>query len=68
MAPKNSPEDEEMKLFYMPFSGKWRPALEPGQLDEGDFRTLTNMRYTTAPGIRSVKGMSKINTTALATA
>lgn len=58
--------DEKMNLFQMPLSGNWRPALEPGQLEEGDFRVLTNMRYTLAPGIKSVKGMSKVNTTALA--
>jgi hypothetical protein len=56
---------EPLKLFQMPLSGRWRPSLEAGQLEEGDFRVLTNMRYTQAPGIKAIKGMSKINTSAL---
>jgi len=63
--PAKKDATDELKLFQMPFSGRWRPVLEPGQLEEGDFRVLTNMRYTKAPGIKAIKGMSKINATAL---
>lgn len=55
----------EFKRFQIPFSGKWKPAYADTHLGEGDFKVLANMRYTDTPGIKSVLGMSKINTTSL---
>lgn len=57
--------DRPLKLFQVPLSGKWRPKIDGTQMGEGDFQTLTNMRYTDAPGIRSISGMTKINTAAV---
>jgi hypothetical protein len=64
--PKSSGELQVEKPFQITFSGKWKPAFSGTQLPDGDFQTLTNMRYTDAPGIKSVLGISKINTTAYA--
>ena len=50
--------------FEIPFTGHWKPAFSGVQLAKGDFRTLTNMRYSNK-AIVAVKGMSKINTTVL---
>lgn len=63
--PKKITAGEDSKPFQIPMSGKWRPKPNANQLKEGDFRTLTNMRYTMAPGIKSILGMSKINGTAI---
>jgi len=52
--------------FAIPFTGAWKPSRLGPQMQDGDFRTLTNFRYT-QKGIRSVKGMSKINSTTLVT-
>ena len=57
--------DEEFEVFQFAFNGKWKPAYPGEALEEGDLQTLTNMRYTAAPGIKSIMGMSKINTTAV---
>ena len=53
------------KPFVIPMTGKWKPVFDGTQLAEGDFRTLTNMRYNDTPGIKQVCGMSKINSTAI---
>lgn len=60
-------KDQELKPFQIAFTGKWKPALDGTQLGENDFQTLTNMRYIDAPGVKSIQGMTKINTTALTT-
>jgi len=48
----------------MAFNGTWKPGEDAAMLKEGDFKTLTNMRYTDV-GIKSVYGTSKINSTQL---
>lgn len=53
----------EKKPFSIPLTGAWKPVFLGVQLGEGDFQALTNMRYTDTPGITSILGMSKINTT-----
>ena len=58
-------EDKPLKPVPLGLTGKWRPAHDGTQLADGDFQTLTNMRYTDAPGIKSISGMTKINTTPL---
>ncbi len=55
--------DEEFESFQFAFSGKWKPAYPGEALTEGDLQILTNMRYTEAPGVKSIMGMSPINTT-----
>jgi len=57
---------EKSTKFEIPLTGRWRPAFPGVALAAGDFRILTNMRYS-EKAIVAVKGMSKINTTALAT-
>lgn len=57
--------DKEFKPFQFSFNGKWKPSYPSEALAEGDFQVLTNMRYTDAPGIKSIMGMSKINSTAV---
>lgn len=52
------------KKFDFPMSGRWKPVVTGVQLASGDFRVLTNMRYTDK-SIQAVKGMSKINTVAV---
>lgn len=56
----------EDEVFTIPMTGAWKPRASGMQMGAGDFRTLTNMRYT-QKGIRGVKGMSKVNTTLLVT-
>lgn len=51
---------EELKAKVIPLTGKWRPALDGTQLEEGDFQTLQNMRYADV-GIQSIHGHSIIN-------
>ena len=58
--------DESRKQFQVAYTGKWRPSIDGAMMAEGDMQTLTNMRYTDS-GIKSISGMSKINTTALTT-
>lgn len=41
-------------------TGRLVTAIDPTQLGKGDFQLLSNMRYTDR-GIRSVKGMTKVN-------
>lgn len=53
--------DAQLKPYQMPLSGRLRTSIPPGQLEEGDFRQLINMRYTRAPGIKAIKGMSKVS-------
>lgn len=53
---------EEVKQFQVPFSGSWKPIAPGCAMGEGDFTVLTNMRYTEAPGIKSIFGMSKFGT------
>ncbi|HLE87592.1 MAG TPA: LamG domain-containing protein [Candidatus Brocadiaceae bacterium] len=57
--------DKERNPVPIPLTGRWRTSVDGTQLSEGDFQVLTNMRYTNA-GIRSVSGMTKINTTVTA--
>lgn len=52
--------DKELTPVPIPLTGRWRTSVDGTQLSEGDFQVLTNMRYTNA-GIRSVSGMTKIN-------
>lgn len=54
--------DKENTPVPIPLTGRWRTSVDGTQLSEGDFQTLSNMRYTNA-GIRSVSGMTKINST-----
>jgi len=63
MIEKEKPKPQK---FEIPFTGRWRPAFPGVALAAGDFRVLTNLRYS-EKAIVTVKGMSKINTTALAT-
>uniref|UniRef100_A0A6H1ZA87 Putative baseplate wedge initiator n=1 Tax=viral metagenome TaxID=1070528 RepID=A0A6H1ZA87_9ZZZZ len=58
--------DKDTKLEYkaIPFTGRWRPAEDGTKMSEGDFQTLTNMRYTDT-GIKSVRGMGVINSSAI---
>lgn len=58
-------EDKELKPFQILMSGTWKPGFPNPALQEGDFQQLTNMRYTNAPGIKSVLGMSKVNAAAI---
>jgi hypothetical protein len=53
---------EEVKQFQVPFSGSWKPVAPGCAMGEGDFTVLTNMRYTEAPGIKAIFGMSKFGT------
>ena len=55
---------EENKYKPIALNGRWRPAIDGTQLGEGDFQTLTNMRYTDT-SIKSVEGMTKINTSVM---
>jgi hypothetical protein len=57
-------KDAPSKPFVVPLSGRWKPAFPGVQLASGDFRILTNMRYT-EKSIQAVKGMSKISLVAL---
>lgn len=54
--------DKELTPVPIPLTGRWRTSVDGTQLEEGDFQVLSNMRYTNA-GIRSVSGMTKINST-----
>jgi hypothetical protein len=58
-------EDKPLKPVPLGLTGKWRPVHDGTQLADGDFQTLTNMRYTDAPGIKSISGMTAINTFAV---
>ncbi len=53
--------DRKLEYKPIPVTGRWRPVTDGTQLGDGDFQTLTNMRYTDT-GIKSVRGMTKINT------
>ena len=57
-------DDREYKHANLPLSGRWRPALDGTELDEGDFQTLTNMRYGEKTP-KSVTGMTKINSSVI---
>jgi len=53
-------EKNRHQPFDWPLSGKLNTSVDPLLLGEGDYRQLTNMRYTDK-GIRGVRGMTKIN-------
>lgn len=57
-------EDKPLKPQPLALSGKWRPVHDGTMLVDGDFQVLQNMRYTDAPGVKSIAGMTKINTNA----
>jgi hypothetical protein len=57
-------EDKKFEYEVIPLNGKWRPSVDGTQMEKGDFQTLTNMRYTDT-GIKSVSGMTKINTSVI---
>ena len=57
--------DEKIKYAPIETTGRLITSVDPTQLGKGDFQQLNNMRYTNAPGIKAVQGMSKINTVAL---
>ena len=59
-----SGQDKREQKFEIPMSGRWKPTFPGTQLANGDFRVLTNMRYT-EKGIQAVRGISKINIIAL---
>ena len=52
--------DDQLKYAQIPLSGKWRPAIDGTELGEGDFQTLTNMRYGEITP-KSITGMTKIS-------
>jgi len=54
-------DDKKFEYEVIPLNGKWRPSLDGTQMENGDFQTLSNMRYTDA-SIKSITGMTKINT------
>ena len=56
--------DEPLKYVDIPLTGRWRPSVDGTELTEGDFQTLTNMRYGEVTP-KSVRGMTKINSTAI---
>jgi hypothetical protein len=58
---KEETKGKEVKQFQIPLSGKWKPVFTGPQLKEGDFKVLTNMRYTDSLSIKSILGMSKVN-------
>jgi hypothetical protein len=58
---KEVTKGEKEKQFQIPLSGKWKPVFTGPQLKEGDFKVLTNIRYTDSLGIKSILGMSKVN-------
>jgi hypothetical protein len=53
---------EQLRYEAIELTGKMITSVDPMQLGKGDFRDLTNMRYTDK-GIRGIQGMEKINTT-----
>ena len=57
-------DDKSLVPINIPLTGRLKTSIDGTQLTEGDFQLLSNMRYTDA-GIRSISGMTKINTTAL---
>jgi len=56
--------DIESEPGNIQLTGKMITSVDPIQLGKGDFRNLTNMRYTDK-GIKSIQGMTKINTSAV---
>ena len=48
----------------IPLTGRWIPSVDPALIGDTDFSVLKNMRYTKS-GIKSVNGMSKINTSVI---
>jgi hypothetical protein len=62
---KDITKGEKEKQFQIPLSGKWKPVFTGPQLKEGDFKALTNMRYTDSLSIKSILGMSKVNPDAI---
>lgn len=56
--------DKGFRSLSIPITGRWRTSVDGTQLSEGDFQVLQNMQYTNA-GIKSISGMTKINTSAL---
>lgn len=55
-------EDTALKYESIALTGRMITSIDPTQLGKGDFQNLANCRYTDA-GIRSVRGMTKINST-----
>lgn len=62
----NQPKDVKKIPIDIPLSGKLVTSVDPAQLQPGEFSSVKNMRYTDR-GITGVKGMTKINTNAIAT-
>jgi len=60
-------EDDERKIDQFLFGkGQWMPTMDPLVSGKENFADLQNLRYSD-DGIESVRGHSKINTTALTT-
>jgi hypothetical protein len=53
----------KMNRFDWPLNGRLITGYDAALLNYGDFQTLKNLRYTPV-GIKGVRGMTKINTTA----
>jgi hypothetical protein len=53
--------DDKLKYAPVELTGRLITSVDPTQLGKGDFQQLTNMRYTNAPGIKAVQGMTKVN-------
>ena len=60
----NGKGDKEYKYLNIPLSGRLRKNTDGTQLGEGDFQTLTNMRYGELSP-KSIAGMTKINTSVI---
>lgn len=58
-------DDKPLRSENIELTGRLITSVDPSQLAKGDFQSLSNMRYTDK-GIRSIRGNTKINTTALA--
>lgn len=55
-------EDKPLQAHSIPLKGRLITSVDATELGQGDFQSLSNMRYTQT-GIVSIKGMSKINST-----
>lgn len=65
LKPVNPVQDEDIQVFQVPLDGQWVPSVDPLVIGT-NFKTMTNMRYATGHP-ETVRGMTKINTTALTT-
>lgn len=57
-------DDKPFQHVTIPLTGRLKTSVDPINLDDGDFQSLVNMRYTDR-SVRTVQGQTKINTTAV---